>query len=117
MLAQAGAHHAATRKPLGQSRVPTPKPAGVPARGDCSSAIRRAGEGVTAKPRVRPGGPEALLVTLVICGVLAMVVVAIAAGFIYSRFEGGKANVLAFALGGMGLAAGLVVAFTMASPS
>ncbi len=63
------------------------------------------------------GGAEALLVTLVICGVLAMVVVAIAAGFIYSRFEGSKANVLAFALGGMGLAVGLVVAFAMASPS
>ena len=60
MLAQAGAHHAATRKPLGQSRVPTPKPAGVPARGDCSSAIRRAGEGVTAKPRVRRGGGGSL---------------------------------------------------------
>ncbi len=73
--------------------------------------------GCYAAAKGPPGGAGGvLLVTLVLCGVLAMAVVAIAGGFVYSRFEGGRASILAFTLGGLGLVVGFVVVLTMGQP-
>ena len=85
---------------------------------DCRPEIQPPRVDATAEPKGPPGGAGGvLLATLVVCGGLAMGVVAIVASFVYSRFEGSRASVFAFAIGGVALAVGIVVALAMGQPS